>query len=171
MSVSKEILNVIDGLAERCGVIIDWSKENVYPQVVDLCERFIHYKLTCQWIGFAMLIVLMVVAILCVTDIVRTHYEIAKEIEASDHSEDHRYYSNHYNWEGRNYWDRFRDRLAEHQVKGGYVWPTAIGILKLILSCLFILIGGLTLICLVDNIIQLYTVPELYFLDWIQDYM
>ena len=44
MSVSKEILNVIDGLAERFGVIIDWSKENVYPQVVDLCERFIDRK-------------------------------------------------------------------------------------------------------------------------------
>ena len=28
MNISKEILNTIDGLAERFGVVIDWSKEN-----------------------------------------------------------------------------------------------------------------------------------------------
>ena len=63
MNVSKEILNVVDGLAERFGVVIDWSKDNVYPQIVDLCERFIQYKLACQWIWFAVFVAIFVVAV------------------------------------------------------------------------------------------------------------
>ena len=63
MNISKEILNTIDGLAERFGIVIDWSKENVYPQVADLCERFIHYKLACQWVWFALFAIILTIGI------------------------------------------------------------------------------------------------------------
>lgn len=81
MNISKEILNTIDGLAERFGVVIDWSKENVYPQVVDLCERFVHYKLTCQWVWFALFTIMLAIGIVLIVMMVKDRRDFVKMIK------------------------------------------------------------------------------------------
>lgn len=80
MNISKEILNTIDGLAERFGIVIDWSKENVYPQVMDLCERFIHYKLACQWVWFALFAIILTIGIVLIVMMVKDRRDFAKMI-------------------------------------------------------------------------------------------
>lgn len=80
MNISKEILNTIDGLGERFGVVIDWSKENVYPQVVDLCERFIHYKLACQWVWFALFAIILTIGIVLIVMMAKDRRDFAEMI-------------------------------------------------------------------------------------------
>ena len=41
MSFSSEIITLIDELAARFGIIIDWSAENIMPYLTDLGTRFI----------------------------------------------------------------------------------------------------------------------------------
>ena len=36
--MSDEVIKVIDALAERFGIVIDWSSENVIPYLQQLCD-------------------------------------------------------------------------------------------------------------------------------------
>lgn len=44
MELSQNIIAIIDALAERFGIVIDWGAANVIPYLQELMERFIHYK-------------------------------------------------------------------------------------------------------------------------------
>ena len=45
MNFSTEVITLIDELAKRFGVVIDWTAENVMPYIQDLGSRFISYTL------------------------------------------------------------------------------------------------------------------------------
>lgn len=38
--MDKELCNVIDKIAEKIGVVIDWSSENVMPYIQDIMQRY-----------------------------------------------------------------------------------------------------------------------------------
>ena len=38
--MSQEIINVLNYLAEQLGIAIDWTSENVWPQVMDILGRY-----------------------------------------------------------------------------------------------------------------------------------
>ena len=43
--MSQEIINVLNYLGEQLGIAIDWSSENVWPQVVDILGRYRLFEL------------------------------------------------------------------------------------------------------------------------------
>lgn len=43
--MADEIIKVLDDLAQRMGVVIDWSAENVLPYVTELGEKLVRYEL------------------------------------------------------------------------------------------------------------------------------
>lgn len=45
MSVSDEIIKLLDAFAERFGIAIDWSSKNVLPYLEDLASRYIKYEI------------------------------------------------------------------------------------------------------------------------------
>lgn len=45
MSVSDQIIAVINDLCEKFGIVIDWSAETILPYVEALCKRFIQYEI------------------------------------------------------------------------------------------------------------------------------
>ena len=63
--MSQEIINVLNYLGEQLGVAIDWSSENVWPQVADILGRYRLFELviTSFWIvvEIAMLIFALIV--------------------------------------------------------------------------------------------------------------
>lgn len=44
MSISDQIIAVINDLCMKFGVVIDWTAENVMPYIEDLCGRYIQYE-------------------------------------------------------------------------------------------------------------------------------
>lgn len=44
MTVSGEIIKVLDDLCRRFGIAVDWTSENVLPYLQDLCSRYIQYE-------------------------------------------------------------------------------------------------------------------------------
>ena len=48
--MSQEIINVLNYLAEQIGIAIDWSSENVWPQVMEILGRYRLFELAT--IGF-----------------------------------------------------------------------------------------------------------------------
>lgn len=51
--ISNEIINVLEYLAQKIGLTIDWTSENVMPYVEQLFEKFIAYEIATSfaWIG------------------------------------------------------------------------------------------------------------------------
>lgn len=58
MSVSSEIIAVLDDLCRRFGVAVDWSQENIMPYLEDLFARFISYEVVTSivCVGVALLV-------------------------------------------------------------------------------------------------------------------
>ena len=45
MTVSEQIIQVLDALCAKFGIVIDWTASNVLPQLEVLCEKFIRYEI------------------------------------------------------------------------------------------------------------------------------
>ena len=50
--MSEEIIKVLDYLGEQLGIAIDWTSENIWPQVMDILGRYRLLEIisTCMWI-------------------------------------------------------------------------------------------------------------------------
>lgn len=46
MNVSEQIIQVIDNLAQKFGIAIDWSAENIVPIVQQLADKYIAYEIS-----------------------------------------------------------------------------------------------------------------------------
>ena len=45
MTVSEQIIQVLDALCEKLGLAIDWTSENVIPYLTTLCGKLISYEI------------------------------------------------------------------------------------------------------------------------------
>lgn len=68
--MSDEIIKVLDNLAERFGIAIDWTSQNVMPYLQDLMNRYVSYEMgmSIMWIVILgiILIVSLVVLVKCI---------------------------------------------------------------------------------------------------------
>ena len=46
ITISKQIIEVLDYLGEKLGVAIDWSSDNVIPYIQMLCEKYINFEIS-----------------------------------------------------------------------------------------------------------------------------
>lgn len=78
MSFSDELITVLDYLAHKLGIVIDWTSDSVMPYLEDLCARFIEYEIFNSFItvGAWALVLIMFIGFLIPTHhIARTKYE------------------------------------------------------------------------------------------------
>lgn len=70
MVVSEQIIQVLDVLAEKFGMVIDWSSENVLPYVQTLCEKYIRWEIctSITWLIIGV-IIMLIGAVLFVYDL------------------------------------------------------------------------------------------------------
>ena len=61
--MTDEIIKLLDELAKRFGVAIDWTSENVMPSLTDLFERFVAYKIVDNIIPLILFAILMFITI------------------------------------------------------------------------------------------------------------
>lgn len=45
MAVSDQIIQVINTLCEKVGIVIDWTSDNVIPYIETLCQKLIAYEI------------------------------------------------------------------------------------------------------------------------------
>lgn len=46
MEFSQEIINILNYLCQKFGIVIDWTSENVIPYLEDLCSRYIQFEIS-----------------------------------------------------------------------------------------------------------------------------
>ena len=60
MNVSDQIIQVLDNLCEKFGLVIDWTSENVVPYISTLCTKLVSYEI---WTSVAWMAVMVVMSI------------------------------------------------------------------------------------------------------------
>lgn len=50
MTVSSQIIEVLNDLCTKFGMVIDWSQENVLPYVQTLLTKFISWEIATSWV-------------------------------------------------------------------------------------------------------------------------
>ena len=61
MSVSKEVIKVLDAIGEKFGIAVDWTAENIMPYLTELSTKFVSYEVVTSIIwGLIGLILIMI---------------------------------------------------------------------------------------------------------------
>ena len=61
MTVSNQIIAVLDAICEKFGIVIDWTASNIMPYLQDLCKRIVTYEIatSAAWIILQVAILLL----------------------------------------------------------------------------------------------------------------
>ena len=61
MTVSNQIIAVLDAICEKFGIVIDWTAGNIMPYLQDLCKRIVSYEIATSvaWIVLQVVIVVL----------------------------------------------------------------------------------------------------------------
>lgn len=61
MSISKEIIAIIEVLCHKLGIVVDWTSDTILPQIQNVLEHFIQYEIFSSWfwIGFTLFFVVI----------------------------------------------------------------------------------------------------------------
>lgn len=63
--MSEEIIKVLDYICAQLGVVVDWSAENVMPQVMDILNRYRVYKIAISVLLILFFIIILIVSGIC----------------------------------------------------------------------------------------------------------
>lgn len=44
--LSDEVIKILDYLCDKIGITIDWTSNNVFPYIEQLCEKFINWEIS-----------------------------------------------------------------------------------------------------------------------------
>lgn len=59
--MSEEIIKVLDALAEKFGLAVDWTSANVIPYLEQLCGKYVNYEIATSVVWLILGIILMLV--------------------------------------------------------------------------------------------------------------
>lgn len=84
MTVSEQIIQVLDALCEKFGIAIDWANANVIPQLAILSSKLIQWEIwsSVAWIG---IMVLLSVASIIATKICYPTFKAGWERDAKSY--------------------------------------------------------------------------------------
>lgn len=138
--MSQEIINVLNYLGEQLGVAIDWTSENVWPQVMDILGRYRLLEIisNCLWIIAEIAIIIFAIIV------------FIKSIKA---------YMNLKKIHEDNFW-WYRGYSSTYSTGFGMILMIVAGFLGLI-SLIFIPMD-------IDNILKWLIVPEIKYLEMLK---
>lgn len=69
MNVSEQIIQVLDDLCRRFGIVIDWTKETIVPYLTELAEKFIAFEVKTSWFwiiaALSIAVVVWIMSLVC----------------------------------------------------------------------------------------------------------
>lgn len=69
--MSDEIIKVLDNLAQKFGIAIDWTSQNIMPYIQDLVSRYITYNNSIAIIQIVISVILIVIGITCIIKLIK----------------------------------------------------------------------------------------------------
>ena len=143
--MSQEIINVLNYIGEKIGIAIDWTADNVMPQVLDILGRYRIFQI----FGFSMWILVFIAL-----SIVFIHFGkvfINK-------------YKSCYHDKADNMWFLY----SSYWGKPEFCAPSYIYTITLILYLMFVLVG---VPIIVEEMLQWIIIPEIQYLEMLKGYL
>lgn len=63
--MSEEIIKVLDALAEKFGIAVDWTSTNVIPYLEQLCDKYVDYEIATSIVWILLGLLFFIVGIIC----------------------------------------------------------------------------------------------------------
>ena len=137
--MSQEIITVLEYIGEKLGIAIDWTSENIWPQVMELLGRYRILQIVINAIWLAIALIALVIFIVIWIKIFKAY------LACSKNKEDNLWWN----------WLNYSGRASST----GVVFTMA---MISVIACLFIIS---TLICMPEAILEWLIVPEIRFLE------
>lgn len=80
-SISTEIIKVLDDLAEKFGIAIDWTSENIIPYLKEFLERYVTYGIVKNSIGLFIGFVLLIMCIIFTKKVFKSYEKCEKTVK------------------------------------------------------------------------------------------
>jgi hypothetical protein len=81
--MSEEIIKVLDYLGEQLGIAIDWSSENVWPQVMDILGRYRLFEMITTGIWLVIELAMLIFAALAFKSMFKNYMTFKKSGETN----------------------------------------------------------------------------------------
>lgn len=81
--MSEEIIKVLDYIAEKLGVAIDWTAENALPYVQEIIGKYVTYKIIYYSIGLLIGLLLFIVSCVLIKSILCSRANFVKTKETN----------------------------------------------------------------------------------------
>ena len=63
--MSEEIIKVLDELADKFGLAVDWTSANVVPYLEQLCGKYVNYEIATSVVWIMLGLLFFIVGIIC----------------------------------------------------------------------------------------------------------
>lgn len=137
--MSQEIITVLEYIGEKLGIVIDWTSENIWPQIMDILGRYRILQIVVNAIWLVVALIALVVFIMIWIKIYKAYLACSKNKED-------------------NFWWNWSDFTYSTDS------TVALYIMALISAFAFVFIVP-TLICMANNILEWLIIPEIQFLE------
>ena len=83
--MSEEIIKVLDALAEKFGLAVDWTSANVIPYLEQLCGKYVNYEIATSVVWIMLGLLFFIVGIICYKIVYKhkdwgvTYYEVTSD--------------------------------------------------------------------------------------------
>ena len=72
MTFSEQFIQIMDAIADKLGIVIDWTSKNVIPYMENLLERFIKYE---TYTSIVWLVLGAIILLLCIIALIAAFKE------------------------------------------------------------------------------------------------
>ena len=79
--MSQEIINVLEYIGGKLGIVLDWTSENIWPQVLDILGRYRILQIVISGIWVAVALIVLVVLICLWVKIFKAYLTCVKNKE------------------------------------------------------------------------------------------
>lgn len=141
--MNQEIINVLNYLGEKLGIAIDWTSENVWPQVMDILGRYRLFKLVSTGFWLIMEVVMVFGTFLILKRMTKDYMKIKADQE-------------------NNFW--WRRRYGDNELTG-FGWAL------LIISLLLGVISVISISIDIGEMFKWFIVPEIKYLEMLKGLM
>ena len=84
MTVSEQIIQVIDALCEKFGIAINWTSENIIPYIEVLCGKLIKYEISTSIVWMVIMILISIGSIVATKKLTPTFKKGLEEQDTYD---------------------------------------------------------------------------------------
>ena len=148
LNINKEF---IDGIAEKFGIFIDWSAENIVPQIMEILMRYRTYELFSRGFELAIWLFAFITGLIVLIKMIKEFDDISYEDFPNGNTRFQHIDKGHFSWK-----TDYEGHIHLEDI-------TIMGFVRLIYGAVATIFGGVGFTCVIGTFIKWIFIPEIMF--------